>query len=100
MVTLCVGFITLFAAAVHFCISRQDSAIKSLREEFTDENTSINNRIDDIRDKMVARVDVDRLHIAIRELKADITTRLEQNYAIIQTMQRDYIFLQKDTIDG
>lgn len=86
IVTLGVGFITILA----FFINRQDTAIKNLRGEFKKEQSDINERIDVMKNNIINIDDFDRLRSDIKEMKADITKRLDQNHAIIQIMQRDF----------
>lgn len=92
IVTLGVGFITILA----FFINRQDTAIKNLRGEFKKEQSDINERIDVMKNNVINIDDFDRLRSDIKEMKADITKRLDQNHAIIQTMQRDFNLQSKE----
>lgn len=86
IVTFGVGFITILA----FFINRQDTAIKSLRAEFKKDQSDINERIDIMKDNVINVDDFDRLILYIKEMKSDITKRLDQNHTIIQNMQRDF----------
>lgn len=93
IITLAIGFIAFLAAHTKFFISRQDVFIKNIRDEFTSEHDNVkmsikmlHERVDNMNDIVVRKDDLDRIREDIKELKTDISGRLEQNFSMVQGM--------------